>query len=780
MPTSPRIVNLIPEPGEPAAGLTKPVQMSLRDVDTDIQPSLIHIEAGWAQVRSNGEGEFVQDLPRTYRSNPGVDPLNPEIPDIDVVAGGVQVTITADPQKSVYYTPIDAGAGLRSAMMTVQMDPTLTPDSGEAVFGIEVNNRNTAVFVKLTEIGGDPKVVIQGPTVGGTPSPNIVIDSSAGHNWQTSADRRYLLVWNELDARVELYALESTGTQVIQFVDISQFQEFDPTAPGDSQSPVGSAGDFTSFYGVLGPVGDSVVIGNVSITQDVGFPIVGSARPGNFLTLRPSDEAIRYTGGNPLNLSVSSWQDKDAGYLTNPDPSASVALVGDAQSIRMTKQTPGTSFAFSREEPGFERSVTDGINVEGDLFAFASQLDNARVTGMGVLVWDGQTALFLHLLGGGVQTLSLLRRGGNPDAADGYEPGNQEILWGGGTKFRLVADPRRNEVEVYVGDDLQTLALSRTFERADLPDGTELGIDSQPPFIAFGHITQSDSAGSFELRNLQYSYYYQAYSPDTGLLPDNVLTDPQWTLSTSGFQEFGPLYGLSLFSGGHYGLTPLGYFVQESSGAGGSSTIEDGQLVTTTDPTETQIFFRSDNTPFGLDKGAIFEVKLAITDFKPRARSSVFMVIDDGLRSYMLSFVDTDVGKFAGVAVRAGLTSFIEDVGTDGDAESLSFRVDWTQPHVYRMEHRPLDGLYIYVDNELALAIPESKRVDYPSSQFLTPAIAFGHFTTEGAVSRVDHMRAMFSAGYDVSFRKIEGTAQLEQSILDAQSNIVVFVEDSD
>jgi hypothetical protein len=232
--------------------------------------------------------------------------------------------------------------------------------------------------------------------------------------------------------------------------------------------------------------------------------------------------------------------------------------------------------------------------------------------------------------------------------------------------------------------------------------------------------------------------------------------------------------------GGGFGPTPLGYFVAGGGGPIGDQALDNNQLLLTNDPGKLQVFKRGGK--WDANRGAVIEARVQITDHKIQARTGLFIILDDGLRAYMLSFVDTAVGKFVGVPTRAGLASFIETVGESETAAKLSFAIDWDQPHTYRMEYRRLDGLYIFVDNdpEPRLVILESDNVDFPNSQFLSPTVAFGQLSKEGSTSRWDFVRTMFSRGYEVSFKKLEADALLEDDIGNTQAVVLAFAEDND
>jgi len=774
---APFIVNLAPTPDQAGSGLTDALRLSIRDIETHVVANLIQIVVGWAQVTADGTEPFETALPRTQFSSLLHGIVDPEKSTIAVVAEGVQITKTlATPQKSTYFTSIDAGTGFEDAMVTAVLEPNvITIGELGAVLGLEHGPRNTAAYMFFDNPSGTPRIRLAGPADSlGVRVPDVSIP----FDW-TGLERRYVLVWNEISSQVELYAIDETNslTTILLVEPISSFQSFD-TESGQSTPPRGSASELTAVYGIEGAIGDRVTIGNLAVTKDVGFPIIGGARPGNFFTTRRTDETVRYEGGDPRKVDVSSWFGPDDTVFPNPDP-AGVVSVPSSGSVQLIKSTANTHVAIHREEPGFLSDNTNGLLLEMEFSGVPTRTINGRMTGMGVMIWDGQSVFMINLIEGDTRTVGLLNPGGDASQVDEHLLPATDIDWATSTKFRFIVDPRRNKVELYSEEDILTPVLSVDFDRSNFPTGADLGVSALPAFIAFGHLSEIDTAGIFELRSLKYSHLYQAYESADDALPNLAPTDPVWVLTTSGFGELNPLFGIHLLGGG-FGPTSLPFYIFGGSGPSGSSAMVDDQLVVASLPGQTQVYFRS--APIGPDRGAVIEARLQITDHKPKARTGTMMFIDDGLRSYILSFVDTDIGKFAGVAVRSGLSSFVERVGTDGVPETLSFQVDWDQPHTYRMERRPLDGLYIFVDDaaDPVLVIPDSDNVDFPSSQFLAPVVAFGQFSTEGSVSKWDFVRTMFSSGYEISFKKVATTAQLEEDIANAQAIVIAFAEDLD
>lgn len=773
MPQPPFIVNLAPTPDELSTGLTTPVRFSVRDADTSIDPDFLRVIVGYAKVRSDGSLPFDEDLDRTNRSSilfGAVDLQTP--PTIAVVADGIEITKTiAGLQRSVYFTSIDAKSGYHSTMgMAVVKPTTISNGQPGAVFGIENGPRRTGSYLFFERSGGTPRLRFCGPAnATGTRAPNIVL----AVNW-TGTDR-YFIVWNEVRAKVELYRIHLGATALLHEADISTFQTFDPIPGGTPQR--GGLGDITLVYGIEGQVGETVVIGDVAITIDVGLPIIGLIRTGEYLTTRRTDETVRYEGGNPIKAEISSWFGPDDRFFSAPDALGTMKVLSSG-AVRLTKVTSGSSLALYREEPGLLTSDVNAFMVQATFFATATALISARITGMGFLIFDGQTVFYLGLLGGSARTIGLLRGGSSVSSPSSYILPDEDINWATQTSFRFVCDPRREVIDIY-GEDISTPITTIPFNRAELPVPSAFGLIGEPAFIAFGHLSNLATFGFFDLARLTFATTYQAYEASDGVLPNDVATDPVWSSTSGGFAagDPNPLFGLALLGGG-YGILPIGLYIGNATPPTDAEII-DGELVIDTTPQITHTFSRV--LPISPERGVVVEFRVHFTRFKPRARTGYFVMIDDGLKSYAVSFVDTEIGKFIAVPIRSG-SGLVEVVGTEGQAAKLSAKIDWDNPHVYRLERRPLDGTYLYIDNNPVptIKIPDSDRVTFPLAQFGSPAVAFGHLSGESARSVTDFVRVMYSEGYEISTKKVDTTTQLEADIRNAQAMVIAVAEDND
>lgn len=772
MATPPFILNLAPPPDELDFGLTSPIRFSLRDADTYVVPNSVQITVGYAKIRADGSQVFEDVLPRTTRSStlPGV--LSSVEPTIVPVVGGISITKTAAAkQPSVYVTSIDAGSGIPSFLSTAVINPTIVSNGQPgALFGVEQGPRNTGVYIIFERSGGVPRIRMCGPANSiGSRSPNTII----AFNWTGS--HRYIIIWSEVRGKVELYNVGTT-TSLINAENISAFQPYDLLSGGTPK--IGGAGDVTMLYGIEGQIGEQVIIGNVAVTCDVGFPIIGLTRTGEFLTTRRTDETVRYAGGNPLKADISPWFGPDDRFFVSPDPLGELRVLGNS-SVRVTKLTSGDSMAIYREEPSLLKSDTEGFMVEGSFFATPSQVISSKITGMGFFIFDGQSVFYLGLLTGNSRTVGLLRGGRDPGVSSSFRLPTSDIDWSSETYLRLVVNPRRGIIDLY-GRNIVTPLLSIPFDRSTLPQASEFGLVGLNPIVAFGHISALATLGSFELARLTYASSYQAYESSDGALPED--SDPAWTAISGGGSGPGtlpnPLFGLALLGGG-FGVLPIGLYIGSSTTPTDLAEIVGGQLEIDTVRGVTHIFSR----PLAIDpdRGAVVEVRLQITRHKPHARTGYYVFIDDGVHTYALSFMDTEIGKFVCVPVRSG-SGLIEKAGTEGLSASLSKQIRWDDPHIYRFERRPLDGTYLFIDNEInpSLVILESARIDYPQSQFLSPTIAFGHFSGEGARSLTDFVRVEVSEGYEISTKKVDATAKLEQDVRNTQAVVVALTRDND
>lgn len=776
-PFAPFIINLEPSPDDLSISAASPIRFSVRDVETYVVAGQLQVSVGYAHVRAVGDIPYDDDLDGVFITS-AIGGVFQDVPaDVVEVVDGIEITKNvSDAQRSTYFVGFPLVVGDLAVCATAEIRPDLiSVDADGAVFGIEHGYRNTAAYMFFTNPSGASSIRIAGPenTVG-VRSPDVEIT----FDW-TSVLRRYIILWNEIKDRVEFYVEDGGTTQLLHTEPIISFQEFESLlVPGTPSPKRGDETDATMLWGIEGPSGDRVTFANVALATDVGFPIIGISRPGNYVTARRSDELVRFSEGDPRRFAVSSWFGPEDAIFSNTD-TAGVAEVLKNGVFSLTKETHGTTYAIYREEPAFLSSENEGLMFEVRFSVVSGDIVDGRAVGMGFMLYDGQSIWQFNLFGGSISTIGMYKAGGGAvSSASNHMLPVSSIDWSTSTTLRFVIDPRRALVEIYDTEvSLSVPILEKPFDRGSVPTADEVGLAGSPSFIAFGHLNTLDTTGSLLIEDFKYASMYRGYEPRDGLTPEAA--DLSWLRVAAGFDVLSPLGGLHLLGGG-FGPTPLGYFIAGTGTPVGEQALDNDQLLLTNSAGVLQIFKRG--TPWDSNRGMVMEARLQITSSKLQARSGIFLVLDDGLHSYMLSFVDTPVGRFCGVAVRSGLNSFIEKVGTTGEAADLSFKMDWDQPHTYRMELRRLDGLYIFVDNdpEPRLVIPESANVDFPSSQFLSPTTAWGQFSKEGSVSRWDFVRTIYSRGYEVSFKKSKPDSALEDDIGNTQAIVVAFAEDND
>jgi hypothetical protein len=768
----PWVVNLIPTPGSQNVSLTRPVRFSFRDSETFVDPGQMLVEVGYAKSFAFATSvDAFDNIPRTKRGalQPGALGIDP---DIDLVPEGIRIEKNIyGPQRSVYATAVDAISN-RSAMVSavVMPDPLVEginvnvgplnpsiypgplvplpysnldlPFASGTVIGLEHGPSNKVVYIFFEDTSPNKKLRLTGflpPT--GTPSLNL----ETFYNW-AAGQQRYTIVWDEALGYVEVYVDFNGETNRVFQLPLTSV----PDMPNDYFARFGTNKEVIGVYGQEGVMGSSATWKNVAVTTDVGFPVLGNIRPGNFLTTVLGSELLRTTGErDPRDLDIVTWKDVPASLIPNPDPFSSVAISPGTGIFRMTKATSGTSFALYREEPGFLHSNTEGFMVQARMVAKNARQEQAS-SGMGIVIYDGISIFQLLLFDDfAVKTVGLLKKGGTDADITQYFIPSTNIDWSEKT-FRFSVNPRTGRIRMYILPDLSTPVMDIPFDRAQLPEFSDRGWEGKVPFIAFGHIYASSALGTLEFSEISYSHLVQEWEGNQDVPPTDISVAPQYTATTQG--------------------TP-------------TLTMDTANNVyrITTVPGSTAKIHRE--SPFTAGRGGIIEARLRITSHRSRSRSGVYMLVDDGNFAYSLTFVDTNIGKFVALSKRDNSTGFREIVGRDGDAATLSFAFDWSEFHTYSLERTPYSGLKVFVDGEASprLTYPEHLVPELPNQQFSgIPAIAFGHFTGEAAISEWSFVRGYFSGGYEISFKKNKPDKALREELFATQALVVAYALDTD
>ena len=752
------IVNEVPAADAEEVSLLRPISMTVRDEETYVDLAQLYVNVGYATSYSNAESLF-DLIPNTRRlslfGGAETDGL------IDVIDDGVLIVKdSASPQKTVYATSLDVGSGYKSVMVTavvrrdvasvgplnssvypgLNMPPGFSPGAGGGlseedepftgtVLGLEHGPRGRALYLWLQQKSDNSRIVRLTSYIREDNAPTV--DEEVEVDW--SSDRRLTLVWNEANGYVEVYSSAAT-TQRIFRVAITAF----PVMP-DDYNRLSGTGDVVAVYGQEGSVDSRSVWSNIAVTTDVGHPVQGSISMSNFSTQIQGPEFWKVSGASdPRTLTIGPWFVDDELFST-PDDDASARV--SVNHFRMTKETLGGTYALYRREPGFASSDTEGFSIQANIEALGITREDS-CTGAGVTIFDGQSVFQLMLFEDETETkrIGLLRTGGqDADSNDYYVA---DIDWSE-SSFRFVVDPRENFIRIFDTEDLETPILDIEFDRGLLPSAADKGWTGEVPFIAFGHTVPTQTTGIFVLHSLVCNHLYQGWAAEAHA---PTAADPVFTLTSTGTPTVGTADGVTTIA------CDAGELAKYSRAAYFSSL-----------------------------RGATIEARGRVTSYRPKFRSGTYLVLDDGVRSFALSFVDSHSGKYAALALRDGTGDFREVVGRDGDGLLYSFPCDWEEFHTYRLERQIYRGLQIYLDDEdePRISFPESDLALLPNPKYLgTPTVAFGQFTTEGSTSEWVYLNTFFSRGYEVSTKKNKSDAILRNELYNTQAIVVASASD--
>lgn len=746
---APWIVNLVPAKEAIQVKTLKPIRFSIRDESTHIDPTTIRVAVGYAKIFSDAGQYFDKEMPSTRRVNL-VNGGGSE-PNLSLIADGVLVQqATASPERTLYETTLEGGPGYKSIMLTTILRPGLsnadvdasTVEIGTgAVLAIENGPRNKVIYLWFQNDSISGRILRLTSYLTNNAGSPPAINMTVSFDW--SRLLRYTILWSEVEGYIEVYADGATDDVQVFRVPITSV----PDMPADYYAKVGGTGSLTALYGLVAlDQSDSVIIGNVAFTSDVAYPVLGNIRPGEFVTQVVGAELVRTTGAiDPREVTVSSWLDTPVDIMANPDTLARGS--SSAGIFRMTKPTIGKTFSLYREDPSLFGSSSEGFMVQARLHV-TNTVQQGSATGTGITIFDGQSVFQLQLFQDpGFNTIGLLKKNGSDFDITEYFTPTVPLDWKTGHLFRLVADPRRNVISLYDGDDLNSPVMEIAFDRSKLPSAGDKGWGGATPFIMVGHTLELDTAGTFSLYEVGFCHLYQAWDTNDGNIP--TAANPSFTKTSSG----GPTDGLTV----------------------------DGDFQITAPAGALDKFSRA--IEFGDHRGGVVEARMKVESWRPLTRTGTYLILDDGLRSFALTFVEDSVGKFVALSQRSGIGAFQEVVGRDGDPALVSFLLDWTQYHTYRMERLPFDGLRVYVDDEVTprISFPEAKLGQLPDSQYGgTPTLGFGQYSSEGATSRWSYVRGLFSRGYDIAFKKNKPDAVLRTELYKTQALIVAHAQDED
>ncbi len=749
-------------PGDPTnVKAVSPIRASVRNTTGLVTRANVQLGVGYSLVHGRGvDGPFEKTLQRTKIGSIQTPPSFISAVTMSVVGSELQITRPdSQPGASTYFTSLDRGertdlSAVFSAVFHVVGAPSgaYGSDPMGPILGLEHGPRNTAAYCIFLNNGVQRQIRVCGPKVGNTRAP----DTFVNYDWSAIPQGRYILLWSEAKQTFELWTDNTTGTGGIgtatqlASVPISSFQQFSG-APGSM--PAGGENDITGVYGVEGTTASSTAgVVNVAVGADAGFPILNGGATGGWTTFIDSDLAVGFAGAvDPTKIAHGGlWFADPAG-----DPQGQVTPAASGY-CRIIKNTPSTSFTIYRDEPGFMWTATDGFVVEFKCFTSTTG-GTGFATGAAIQISDGTTLFQLDFLfDGSVHNIGLLKNGGDPTLPSSHFTAPAPIDYTL-TTLRLVVDTRRALIDLFDVSNLQTPLATWPLNRALLPTAGTSRISVGLP------VSTTPAVGELDIFSIRYSYIYQAWETRDAIAP--TAANPAFTASVAG-PTVGPL-DESIMPGAV--LLPYSPGVLASMGTG---TLEADGFHIVCAPGETLTYTRS--IPTDVDRGGIVEMILQITAWHPDARTGAFIILDDGARAYMLSFVEVSTGRFVCIPLAAGSSSFEEEAGESGLPAQLSVPIDWSQQHIYRLERRPRDGVYLFIDGQQALVIPDSKRFIFPVSRYGTPTLAFGQFTDEGATSVWGFARGSFGAGFEISSTLAQPMSEIQKRFNNAQVDVII------
>jgi hypothetical protein len=767
----PVIVNTLPHPLAPpsAVDVDAYLRFGLRDVDTYVNRSTIQVGIAYGNGYYDPAKELVlpedvEDLTDPLGTTSihrgffddwagtasGLEPL------LDASTGHLLMTKATGGQERSFYSIIDSAVEGRSFHAEVRVD--LAPAGGGAalyfndaryrglMLGLVSGLRNRGVFVFFCEDAGVPLLVVCGPA---TASGVRTVLAEVPFDW-TVPGNTYKLVWNEYTSpkSVEVYASDAAGeTTRILWVHMTTLDQFHETAVVGGEV-VSSSGKAMLVFGVDGPAGTLVTADLAAQFLLGGRAVHNGQRCYNHGAIVTPDHLIRLGMGTlPENLLVSPWL---PGVMTG-------SVLATSTRLTLTKESTDNHFlplVYTREEPALG---TAGWMLRGYVLGSSSSYLGSNLSGMGVLLDTGDRLVHLALLDDyaekflGVQT--------SPAGSLIQETTYTKIPdtdWSDGVPITIIADPARNELDIFVGEDL---ALTVSYSPANLAPSAGVGAR-----VTFGHATPmhlpSGSYGDFILQELWYSTNVVSYCADHLVLPEAAATP--WVRD--------PM-GAGAISVGAGGLT----IQDDSFGAAGSP-----------------LMYRRMETYLVPSHAAFVEARYSIESWSDDVGSpnpvdhpiAMAMYLDDIDSVAALVAVKTATGRtFVYVPSVNDPETLAAVVQQTEEGEARSLEIDWTELHTYRLERSPGEHVRLYADNAVIPAIDLTwDEADLPNGGMaLQPSVGFGSGAPNQKAKGVwKFVRYGIGRGYDLAVRRELTTDEMREHAFDGGVNLLIEASDVD
>ena len=765
----PVVVNTLPHPLAPPSTVDVDayLRFGLRDVDTYIDRSTIQVGLAY------GNGVYVPSrelvLPEDVEglTDPsGTTELHRGFfddwagtasglePTLDASTGRLLMTKATGGQEKSFYSIIDSAVEGRSFHAEVAVDHA--PAGGGAalyfndaryrgmMLGLVSGLRNRGVFVFFCEDAGAPLLVVCGPATGNGVR---TVLAEVPYDW-TQPGCTYKLVWNEFTTpkSVEVYAADSMGeTTRILWVQTTTLDQFHSAAVVGGEV-VSTSGKAMLVFGVDGPAGSVATVDLAAHFTLGGRAVHDGQMCHNHSAIITPDHLIRLGMGTvPEDLLVSPWL---PGVMVG-------SVTATSTQLKLSKASTDDHFlplVYTREEPALG---TAGWMLRGHIAGSSSSYLGSNLSGMGVLLDTGDRLVHLALLDDyaekflGIQT--------SPAGSLIQETSYTKIPdtdWSDGVPLTLIADPNRDEVDVFVDDEL---ALTVSYNPANLPPTAGVGAR-----VTFGHATPmhlpSGSYGDFTLQELWYSTNAISYCADHLVLPEATVTP----------------------------------WVRDPMGAGSVTIGADGLTLQDDsfgDPGTPLMYRRTE--PYLVPSHAAFvESRFAVESWSDDVGSpdpvdkpiATAVYLDDIDSVAALLMVKTSTGRTF-VFVPSVDDIFEDVVQQTEEGEARSFEIDWTEEHTYRLERSPGEHVRLYIDNAVIPVIDLTwDEAALPNGGLaIQPSIGFGSGNPRAKTkSHWKFVRYGIGRGYDLAVRRELTNDEMTEHAFDGGVNLLIEASDVD
>lgn len=656
---------------------------------------LSKVRAYFGHGGTRAPGDFLFDsLPHTVRSStlPGTFD---EDRILELSGGRVALEKTSvSPQRTVYATRLSEGRSLQGYLVGAQIkadEIVVGTGHAGALLGLDLGFCNSAVYFFLQKDGAARKVALRGP--GGSPSVTAAFD------WPDTGT--YYLVYDAISQTVSAY-LDDGGLSRLVEAAVSSF------APhGPSSRRLATGNEVLALYGVEGGVGMRSAFGPVFLPEQM-VALVGNGGVSHTYAGRVQGAERIAAGPSPLTQPSGRFF-----LLPAEDRDALGTVTETGGACRLHRPTPNTTYVLSRDDTDFRMAAADGFRVRVTLSGASPVTD--LFTGMGLSVWDGSSLFSLTLVqsprGRGVA----LRKSGAVTSASSYAIAH-DVDWATPVSLVLEVDGRRNEVSLYGEGEVSPL-LTLPFDRAKLPNGSATGLSGKPPRISFGHEVPVAASGTLTIHALEYTPVLQHWRAESGELPNEAM--PAFSIDGGSLE--------------------------------GTVSLSNEALVLLQGAAEAGLYRRAGYS--SAHRGQFVEAEVFL-DAEKVGPSGVVLGLSDDEKLYAVTFVRDRTGPYLALFVAGEGGEPTTSVGDRAEEKKYSVRLDWSEPHVYRVTVDPFSGVLVEVDGKILLRAPKSVLPEavFPGQLFFGSGGDFGALQAGPRTSYWKHVCYGTSTGYEFSF----------------------------